>query len=307
MTAAAEDQRILLYRPAAGLNDTLCQIELACRYGERFGRKVIVEADFATTGMFRHAFSNYFVSTDPNLILDAADYRAEFDRLAVAPKELFGRVNAYVARWDGSILRSVDTETSQPLSPDMSIDYAETLLVSHSTGATGDAPQALARMKLHPILTGMLFERLRAIGQPYEAIHIRHTDYETDYGPLVERIRAAAQGPVFLATDHHGVLRHVRAVFGEARVFSFARLPEAPDRPLHHLREVENVFERNSDSILDLLMLALARRLWVLPLKPNIYGARYSGFSVLANQLQDTPAILRGLLAGADQATVLGA
>ena len=38
MTAAADGQRILLYRPAAGLNDTLCQIELACRHGERFGR-----------------------------------------------------------------------------------------------------------------------------------------------------------------------------------------------------------------------------------------------------------------------------
>jgi hypothetical protein len=43
-------------------------------------------------------------------------------------------------------------------------------------------------------------------------------------------------------------------------------------------------------------MLAFASRLFLFELEPNAYGARHSGFSVLAANLKNAPAVLAGLI-----------
>ena len=66
-------QRLLLCRPQGGLNDMLCQVEACCRYGERSGRSVIVDTNYAGSTYFRDDLRNYFRSRHGKLILGLDD------------------------------------------------------------------------------------------------------------------------------------------------------------------------------------------------------------------------------------------
>ena len=290
-------QRILLCRPASGLHDNICQIDLCCRHAERFERVVIVETDYQSSKHVRDSFSNYFVSTDPNLILDAGPYRDLFDRLDVTPSGLFGRVTSAACRFQWG-RGYVDSQTDQSMAVDLSIDHAARLLVYHSLGSHPDGFRVMAKLRLHPDLAQELVKRLGGIERPYCGIHIRNTDYKTDYEQGLEAIKTKIDGPIFLATDDRHVLEYARALFGESRVYSFATFPGGPARPLHGLAPEDNAYERNADAILDLMMLALAKDFYGFRLIPNSNGIDYSGYALLAAKLRQAPKILQTLLSG---------
>ena len=89
---------------------------------------------------------------------------------------------------------------------------------------------------------------------------------------------------------------------GNDRVFSFASLPSNTGKPIHIMEQPEpeaDVFRRNSDAILDLLLLALARNLHLLEVSNYRHG-KYSGFSVLAYNLWSSKIVLKHLIADAD-------
>lgn len=155
---------------------------------------------------------------------------------------------------------------------------------------------ALARMRVQDSIAAFLRQRLNRIGPGYTALHIRDTDYKTDYRQWLERSCAAITGPVFVATDNREVVAHCRAALGTERVHSFATLPEEAGQPLHVIENVADAYVRNSDAILDLLMLALAKDLYLFEVQPNRLGAKYSGYSVLASNLKGSPPILQQLL-----------
>ena len=103
-------ERLLLCRPLGGLNDMLCQIDLACRYAERFDRTVIVDTKHQSKIYFRDSFSNYFASRQDRLVLDADQVFGRLDQLDVFPQFLAGRVTRYGVGFDGASHRFVDGE-----------------------------------------------------------------------------------------------------------------------------------------------------------------------------------------------------
>jgi hypothetical protein len=102
---------------------------------------------------------------------------------------------------------------------------------------------------------------------------------------------------LFIATDDLACLDYCRSLFTGINIISFAQLPPEPGRPLHRFVEHDEVYQRNKDAILDLMMLALARNIVLLELNPNRWGSKYSGFSVLAYELLKSKALLASLIA----------
>ena len=94
------DRRLVLCRPLGGLNDILCQIELACTYAERFGRTVVVDTAEHSDRYFRDLFSNYFQSARTNLVLGLDAIRRRLDVLDTVPTFLAGRVSRYRMQFD---------------------------------------------------------------------------------------------------------------------------------------------------------------------------------------------------------------
>jgi hypothetical protein len=290
--------RLLLCRPQGGLNDILCQIERACRYAERFARTVVVDTDYLHTEYVRDAFSRYFVSEQARLVLDPGEIRARLDDLDVFPDFLAGRVNRYRARYDHNVKNFVDEETGRAISFDFDTDYPQPLLVHHACGGGVLSIGALSRMRLSENLASLLRERLAAIGRDYVALHIRNTDYRTEYEEWLAENRSKLAGPVFVATDNRATVARCRSILGAERIHSFAKLEAEGEEPLHPIADRKDAYRRNCDAILDLLMLALAKQLYVFQIMPNPNGVSYSGFSVLAANLKNCETMLRRLVAG---------
>jgi hypothetical protein len=289
--------RLLLCRPQGGLNDLLSEIGKCIVYAQRHNRTVIVETDYHALDHFNDSFGNYFVSTDANLALDSAPFVDVLDQLPTQPVFIAGRVTTYTcAQHRGGI----DQLTGQAVTFDFTRDHAEPLLVHHAVASNKkrNALVALGKMRLADPLMADLRLRLGQLGDIYTAVHVRHTDYQTDYEKRVLRLKPKIIGKVFVATDNLDVVAFCRREFGNDRMFSFAQLPEDAGKPLHHTRGVEGARKRNTDSILDLFTLAMAKQYYYFP---RITGRfqfwpRYSGFSVLADRLRKEPKILRHVL-----------
>lgn len=288
--------RALLCRPQGGLNDILCQIERVCRYAERFGRTVYVDTDFPGALSFRDAFSRYFISRQNRLILDIAEVAGNLDRLHVVPGILKSRVRAYDARYDPKLGNFVEPESGVCLSFNFDQDYAEDLLVHHACGGGNLSVDALARLRLHDNVTDTLIERLRQIGGPYTGIHIRHSDIEADYRSGIRELARMYSGSIVIATDSQDVLDECRGLWGPDRLHSFADLGSSRGQPLHHIQHRNDAYRRNLDAIVDLLLLALSSNFHTFPLRPNVAGLQFSGFSVLASNLRTARATLSRLI-----------
>jgi hypothetical protein len=295
-------QRLLLCRPLGGLNDMLCQIELCCRYAERFGRTVIVDTQHSKV-YFRDRFSDYFDSRQVNLLLNVAPVLDRLDRLAVFPDFLAGRLSSYQVRFEYGQQQFVEDVSGLAPTFDFDIDYAEPLIVHDACGGGEYGIGALARLRLRQELSDALLERLGRIGPRYLGVHVRNTDYRARYEQTLTPDKLEPCLPILLATDNRDTVAWFRAVFGAERIFALAGLPATAGERLHHIGDPALAYQRNRDAILDLVMLALASRLYLFELEPNPHGAKYSGFSALAANLHSDESILHGLIG--DAAAVL--
>jgi hypothetical protein len=293
--------RVVLCRPQGGLNDVLCQIERVCRYAERFDRIVIIDTNHHSTKYIKDNFSRYFVSKQKGIILDIAEAKFELKNVDVFPQFLTGSLFGYDAHFDRDLGYFVENKTHKPITFDFTKDYAEPVLVHHASGRLrGASVAALSRLRLHDSLYNELAKRLNSIGQNYDSLHIRNTDYKTSYQQLLNQLKGRPAlsncENLFVATDDVACLQYCKNNLKGINVVSFSQLPQESGRPIHWLSEGDNIYERNKDAILDLLMLALARKFFFLEIDQNRWGARYSGFAVLALDLRNSKPILNQLL-----------
>ena len=294
-------ERFLLYRPQGGLNDVLCNIEGTRRYADKFNRTLIVDTNFINAKNVKDDFSNYFYTTD-KVILNLGTMIGRLRDLSVFPTCVAGKLDSYQAYRDKTLRNYAEQTTGERISFQFYRDYTEQLLVHHASGGFGAfGVAALSWLRLNEVISAQLIKRLRAINGPYIAIHIRHTDYQTDYvyqlNLLKSQLAALDCTNLFVATDNIECLKYCKTLFPSLKIFSFSALPEIA-MPLHHGRALETSrrFQVNADSILDLLMLALSRDLLVMPLKTGSQKT-FSGFSRLAHNLRSNQAVLHRLAA----------
>jgi hypothetical protein len=294
--------RVVLCRPQGGLNDVLCQIERVCSYAERFDRTAVIDTNHHSTHSIKDQFSRYFVSRQKRVILDAAtEIEFHLRNASVVPNFLAGDCLRYDAHFDHELGRFVERTTRKLITFDFDKDYAEPLLVHHDSGrVAGASVAALSRLRLHDNLSDELIKRLKSIGTNYVSVHIRNTDYTTNYQPLLNQIKnlPALQNceNLFVATDDIACLQFCRNMFSDIKIISFSKLPEESGRPIHRLSDSDEIYERNKDAILDLLMLALSDKFLFFGLNENRWGTKFSGFSLLANDLHSSKKVLSALI-----------
>lgn len=290
-------ERLVLCRPMAGLNDSLCQIERCCQYAERFGRKVVVDTNAPGSPFFRDDFSNYFSSRQSLLVLSPAELGESLDDMEVHPSAIAGRVTRHEIGYDLDRSCYVEAESLQPLTFDFDRDYPERLIVHQDFGGGRLSLGALARLRLRAPLRTVLLERMRRIGPRYSGVHVRFTDRRVAYEGLLTSGDLDPADPIFVATDNGEVVARFRDAFGAERVHNFADLPDLGGRPLHIMDDAGQAYERNRDAIVDLVMLALSTQLHLFQLGWHDTEVQYSGFSRLAAMLRGAPTTLAELIA----------
>lgn len=291
-------QKIVLVRPQGGLNDAMSQIEKCCRYAEKSRRVVVVDTAYARSETFHDDLSEYFVSLQPGLILDARTF--DFDKEQdVFPPSLARRLNAYFPgdrawREPYKVADSDDWITF-----DFDKDYAEKVLIHHQAGR-GGGEKIFQRMRLSACLQNSLLERLKKLGSEYIGVHVRNTDYESDFQSffdIISKKRMLAGKVVFLATDSQDVLEEFQRKIRETAYFDHTNAALLGSAPIHTRKFQSREFykKENFEAILDLFTLAYSKTILashVIAREGQPREPFLSGFTELAMRLQEDRAML---------------
>jgi hypothetical protein len=288
--------RLILCRPQGGLTDMLSRIGACLSYADRFDRTVIVETDFADAHFFRDRFDRYFISHDDKLILNPAPYVGMFDALPCEPSELAGRVTSYSTEYSQPLNALTEVGTGLITQFNFRKNHQVPLLLHHAVGGSiRKAAVALRRLSITPEVLDVYEKRKEKIGDSYSAVHIRHTDYNTNYREHVLKLKDEIEGKVYVATDNRDVLAYCKEVLGSERVYNFSTFPVEAGQALHGNSSLDP-WQCNLDALVDLLLLASARNFYFFQLTEQ-RGAKpaYSGFSLLVQLLHTNKRLLRSL------------
>lgn len=284
--------RYLLCRPEGGLNDVLCQIGKCAQYAEDFYRILVIDTQRT---IFSVPFGNYFTPRAPWIVDADPDILSRLDGLTALPGCIDGRITSYRSHYWPDALNFVEESTKTPISFDFGKDYDTPLLVHHACGGGEDSLACLRRFRVNRPVADKLAARLAIIGNEYSGIHVRHTDYQTDYqaffSSLLTSGKLAEPRPILLCTDNLAVINYGKGLFG-ASIHTFSTLPDNGSAPLHRDASLDKTLI-NCDAILDLLMLAKSSMIHAT----ETTGGHLSGYTQLALNLHDNPDVLTSLLA----------
>jgi hypothetical protein len=143
-----------------------------------------------------------------------------------------------------------------------------------------------------------LVSSLKKISGPFDAVHIRNTDYETDYEKIILQVISDNPANLYVATDSQGVLDEFRARLTSCNVFNFTEYLSRDAKPIHKERVGPTgwTISRNVDALRDLIMPSFAQK-FTFGNVEGLNGGRYpSGFSVLARSLRRNRIVLESLL-----------
>lgn len=281
-----DTRRFLLCRPEGGLNDMLCQVQKCYSYAKRWKRILIIDTNYTGSTSFKDKFSNYFNTKETDVYLDTDEFTA-LESMSLYPGFLQGRINTYKIEWNISVNNFVDCTTQQSLKLNFDKDFTEQVVLHHSAGGGEKSVRAFAWLRLNQIMLDELSIRIEKIGNRYTAIHIRHTDYKTDYKKRIQSLARKIAGPVYIASDNKEVIAYCVQVFGKARTHTFSRLPKQAGKRIH-IDDAEDgllPFDMNKDAIADLFTLALSEKLYFFQIQANNNKNKYSGFSRLAKNI----------------------
>ncbi|WP_176082974.1 hypothetical protein [Martelella sp. HB161492] len=289
-------EKFLLARPLGGLNDSLVQLELSRSYAQRFGRTLVIDT---SAGNLKDAFSNYFeplphfgtvLKTYTPDLLQALD---QMD--SVRPAAVAHRLSSYELKFveQGYVL----TDLEEPVQFDMSADHEEQLLVHEQCGGGRDSFNFLQHVCFQPLIATEIVRRLLALKLGYDAVHVRHTDYQTDYRTFLKRLSPSLRGRrVLLCTDSPQVQAEAPGLLkGCADVLMLSEVPDNGGLFGHQLGH-QGAFQRNLAALTDLVAMACAKRFYFT----NVSLGNISGFSMLAEALRLNPTLTLSLLRKAD-------
>jgi len=271
-----------------------------CRtYCKKYNRQLLINTD--RSGLVDD-LSLYFYAEDPGITLGSEEKIKEYllhrnGRSAftdVYPHGLRTAQLKYDSVFDGTQWR--ERRTGEPLTFDFSTSYTESILVHEQYGG-GTGIEFLEYLRLQPTVLNSILQRIGELGE-YDAVHIRNTDYKTDYEEILRNIIPKARRPVVICTDDYQTQKHAVEMYGEK-----VRLTHAvPDvsamtvRRLHDNTELSR-YETNLNALTDLFVLASARRLHVTTLREG-QSVTTSGFMMLALSLRKRKEVLIHLLSG---------
>ncbi len=293
---ATPQERLLLCRPHGGINDILCSIERCWSYAEKFNREMVI--DTRISGI-KDDFWRYFAPAgDDAQIRFQADFD-HLDALGAFPAALNGRISEL--RTDYSFAKGgfVDVASDELVTFDPEQDYADELLV-HEQGWLGGrltSPLMLRKLRLTERARQDIRSRLATLPAEYVGVHIRHTDYTSDYRAFIAEIKDRVSGKhVLICSDSSEVIDYVTGELADSKVIRLSTFDNYSTERLHYRDMGESQYAANIETLTDLFALSLGDAL----LFGNVREAnRPSGFSLLAQSLHADKAVARNLIGAA--------
>jgi hypothetical protein len=321
MTKNENYQKILICRPRGGFNDMLNRIEYCYRYALSHKRLLYIDG---RAGGFLDDFGNYFIPPDGITFEKPALDGPPFD---VFPPILRDDIDNYKVEYKTLDDSGVHFFTGGiPLLFDVERDYEEKILLYEQCGGGGGGINILAQLRLKPELRGHIRSIIDKLGK-YDAIHIRNTDYKTDYKSYFFKIKNKLAQDAVLCTDDYECQRYAKEFFGGKLkiVTDIPDLSKTQSKTLHDNLELDR-YKTNTGMLADLFILACSENLFFtahksavknlkdffqtakrlknvffsatkgLHIQQAVLRSGASGFSLLAEALHDRKDIIDKLL-----------
>ena len=182
------------------------------------------------------------------------------------------------------------------------INNTSTVIIYHQSGGGIQSIDALNLFKLRIEIGVEINYRLKFLGKDYDAIHIRNTDYKTDYFTFLMNLKSKVfNRRVLLCTDDSSILPIAKTLLSDSTIETLYNCNDAKSLkskliPLHYQwnSSLDYRKEMNIRMLTDLVGLATARRLFYSNLNywKNEPYSGISGFSLLADNLNKNRIVL---------------
>lgn len=323
-----------------GFNDVLCQISKAHTFSLKTNRKLII--DTRLSGLADSFSSYVTSKDSSIEIELTNSRLSKLNNMSCYPKEIEGRLeNIYhaflaVESKKSSLWRYFNTlnnffklvtyllkpsfhyskfnrigfffdylsmrKTTLRIDLEDHLNNSADVIVFFRSGGGLDSLKTIDLFTLKPEISLEVKNQLNHLGEDYDAIHIRHTDYQSDYQSFLVKIRDELRGrKVLLCTDNNSILKHAEYILSQSIVYNISKIntSEAPAKkviPLHYQWNLPLSVRRgnNISMLTDLVGLARSLQLFF----PHIikWGndphSGISGFSTLAEGLHNDLTLL---------------
>jgi hypothetical protein len=290
---ASKTDRYVFCRPIGGFNDNLAQISRCMTYCMLHQRRLVLS--MTNAGQLR-SFGDYFSPhlSSCNSILLADSMRGITESRDVFPTGLAENFEDIYPVWDAKSKAHIDPVSGTKISFEDK-EYHQAILF-HAQCGGGAGWSALERFQLTPMAWQSIQERLHNLPKRYQAIHIRNSEhYRTDWKSFLDRITPSQlhELPCLLCTDDPSILEAARTIHPSVEFHSIYQFPPDLDQgeSLHYSPKARGCFF-DIGMLADLLGMARAERLFIASHRGN----SFSGFSLLARDLQQRPHLLRRLI-----------
>ena len=284
-------QKYLLCRPTGGFNDTLNQIMRSYYYCKTYNRCLLIDTKYESC--FDKSFHEYFtfINIEINIIYNYNDIYNLItnNNFSTFPDIFTNNIFNYRLTWKGDGNCYIN-DTCLPI-VNINTNYNEDIIIYNSTG--GGIIESLSLLKIIKIndnIVSEIINRYNKINKPYISIHIRNTDYKTDYVQLYNNNKEIIHNNnIFLATDSKIVLEYFNNL--KLNIFNFISTLNNENKPIHHKYINNDKHQVMIDTVCDLIILALGDR-FILP-------SEYFGFTRLAYTLYNNKDIVYNLISNA--------
>lgn len=291
-----QDVKILLCRAYCGMGDTFNQIEKCWRYAEANDRTLVIDTrDSGLLGDFSDFFGPrtnqptvYFnpceaLQAFPNLL---SDWYCQSSLKPRADRPLGACQSVVTSRTANRVQTSFDFDRS----------HQEQVILHESGGGGSISFHLLDRVMLAPGFREEVLHRLDHLPLDYFAVHVRNTDYQTDYKTLFERIRHRLPGQnLLVCSDDANVICYAKEFFGYSRIYQSSEIPLTHGMPLHDPSTYADPNSRRAataNAIADLLALGRAKHVFIT----RHAKGQTSGYSKLARHLCDNKYVIDQVL-----------
>jgi hypothetical protein len=190
----------------------------------------------------------------------------------------------------------VDRVSGALLTFDFEKDYSESILVHEQFGGGDLSFGLLERLTISENIRSFILDRIARLDKDFVAIHVRNTDYQTNYESLFNTIYPEVTGKsVLICSDDAGVIARAKDFFNTSKVFNVSEIPHTDQKPLHNEWTMKSDEDRKNaaiNSIVDLCALGLSGKLYFM----NVTAGHPSGFSRLARHLHENKYLVLNLL-----------
>ena len=286
---SALGRRLLLCRPAGGLNDALCQLEKCWTYADTYGRTLIVAPTDQT--VVSDVLSRLVPRRPgPQVAFGMSeDTLSYLNSLVTNPSGIQGRLSSYCVEREliGKNYWKKEAKSGSLLTFDFGSDHPEELLVHDQFGGGNASHKAIRRLRLSSSASHTMTTYLPNLPSEYDSVHLRATDYFVDFTETLGRLTSKKNlRPLLVCSDSNEVLEYARGLDASREIITFPNHPVLRGAPLHRGTSFVSGAERGAAAerlLAELLALSGSVTFYYPPLVNHSGTARmkFSGFSRL--------------------------